>query len=411
MSVLQISLIFLAVAAVGGVGLYNWLQELKYRKQWTETFGRQVKPGAESVKEPIDDESWGEPVLVETARVWEADEREVKNHAFSPGLTDVSGGRAVLDDHSVAPAAAQYFTQPAEPAPLEPLTASRVSTDIPVMQADLPPAPEEDLLETAISVHMGDLVPSTAFTTLIETQRAENRVARWLGFAEDQDKWIEISPWRNQSFTDVVVAVQLADRQGAVSESALHALIDALRQLAGRFKGVVSHEDLASVLARAAQIDRFCMEVDVLIGLNVVSSDGRVFSGETLNELALNAGLMLDATGVFQRRTERGETLYTLCNHEEVPFTPEQMGALTTHGVTLLFEVPRIDNGVVVFAEMARLGQQLAQALGGRLVDDNIRTLSPAGIEKIQTQLVHIYQQMEVFEIPAGSRRAMRLFN
>ena len=65
----------------------------------------------------------------------------------------------------------------------------------------------------------------------------------------------------------------------------------------------------------------------------------------------------------------------------------------------------------MIFAEVAQLGLQLAGALGGKLVDDNIRALSPAGIEKIQTQLAHIYQQMEADEIPAGSRRALRLFN
>ena len=62
-------------------------------------------------------------------------------------------------------------------------------------------------------------------------------------------------------------------------------------------------------------------------------------------------------------------------------------------------------------AELAQFGQQVANALGGKLVDDNIRPLSPAGIEKIQTQLVHIYQKMEAHEIPAGGRRALRLFN
>ena len=121
--------------------------------------------------------------------------------------------------------------------------------------------------------------------------------------------------------------------------------------------------------------------------------------------------MTLDNAGVYQRRSERGEIVYALCNHEDTPFSANQMNSVQTHGVTLLFEVPRVDNGLAAFAELAQFGQQLANALGGKLVDDNIRPLSPAGVEKIQTQLVHIYQAMEAHDIPAGGRRALRLFN
>ncbi len=397
MSTLQISLIVLAVLAVGGLGLHNWWQERKYRKQWASTFGRHAaEVGGQ--RDPVDEESWSEPALVQVV----VNEAGLDSEP-EPEPESESGPEpkpAIDPLYEVATSERPALSQ-----------SEMESHTIAVRQAALPTAPFDALLEYSIAMHTLDGMPSTAFTALIENQRSENRVVRWFGFVDSQDKWGDISPWRNQIFTDAVVNIQLADRQGALTEPVLQALIESVRLLAARFHGVIDYEELAPTLARAAKLDQFCMDVDVLIGLNVVSNDGQVFNGASIDQMARAAGMTLDATGVFQRRNERGDILYTLCNHEDVPFTSEQMDTLATHGVTLLFEVPRIDNGVVVFAEMARFGQQLAQSLGGRLVDDNIRPLSGAGVEKIQTQLVHLYQRMEAFEIPAGSRRALRLFN
>jgi hypothetical protein len=383
MNVLQISLIILAVVIVSGLRIYHWLQERKFRKQWLTSFGRPAKTVAATQEDPVDEEAWSEPVLVAPP--------DVALPAAEPP-----------PDHLPVTVAPQEQA-PSSPPPNE-------TEDEAFIQA-LPLAPLDPLLEYGIAMYTLDPMTSTAFTTLIESPRDGNPSVRWLGYTTQQDKWVDISPWRNQSFTDVMVIVQLADRQGAVSEPFIKNLISSLEQLATRFRGVVRAEEIGPALQRAAQLDRFCIDVDVLIGLNVVGNDGIIFNGSAIRELAHNAGMTLDATGVFYRRNEHGDILYTLCNQEEVPFSLGQMDALRTHGITLLFEVPRVENGVAVFAEMAQLGMHIAQILGGQLVDDNIRPLSPAGIDKIKMQLVRIYETMEAFEVPAGGQRALRLFH
>lgn len=399
MSALQISLIILALVVVGGLALHNWLQERKYRKQWTTTFGRPaINMGAgrdpvdnalegmgleagsleRDAHEPADDMYISTPVVVSTPALYThtADTRRT----VIPDLTPTSS----------------------DPAP---------SVNVQQRNEDLPPAPIDPLLEFGIMLHTLDPMPSTLFTHLIENQRIASKATRWVGYSTQQYKWLDISPWRQQEFTDVLVAIQLTDRQGAVNEMDLRTVCDEVQQIAARYHGVASWEELAPVSIKAAKLDRFCVEVDVLIGLNVVSTNGPVFSGATIAQAALQAGLQLDATGVYHRLNDKNEVLYTMCNHEDVPFVADQMASLSTHGVTLLFEVPRIAQGVKVFADMAHFGQTLAEQLGGKLVDDNIRPLSSTGLQKIQAQLVHIYQQMEAGQIPAGSKRAMRLFN
>lgn len=393
MNTLQISLIVLAVVVVSGLRIYHWRQERKFHKQWMTSFGRPAQSMV-AAQDPVDEEAWGEPVLIESPE-------------------------ATLVETHFDPLPAEPC-QTDEPPPITVTSQEQAPSPLPLTEPDdededlaqpLPLAPLDPLLEYGIAMYTLDPITSTAFTALIELPRDGNPSIRWLGYTAEQDKWVDISPWRNQSFTDVMVVLQLADRQGAMSETFIKGLINSLEQLATRFRGIVRSEELGPALQRATQLDRFCIDVDVLIGLNIVGNDGQIFNGTAVNELAHKAGMTLDATGVFYRRNEHGDILYTLCNQEEVPFSLGHMDALRTHGVTLLFEVPRVDNGVAVFTEMAQLGMHMAQTLGGRLVDDNIRSLSPAGIDKIKMQLVNIYQTMETFEVPAGGQRALRLFN
>ena len=365
MNSLQISLIVLAIVAIGAVLVYNWLQERKYRKQWTATFGSQE----DALLQPSSFADRIEPVV---------------SAAEQPLEVPVS------DEETLPMPAGQPVARRAA-------------------NAELPPAPVDALLEFCITVQTVDAIPGAVFAELMDSQR--NAGVRWWGYADDLDGWVGINQWREQAFTDVVIAIQLADRSGAVSDQQLRYLGHEAGSLASRFNGVANWQDIADVLVKAKQLDQFCVDVDVLIGLNVVSPDGSAFAGDKIAKLALAAEMRLHDSGVYQRYNDRGEVIYTLCNHEETPFSVDQMATLFTHGITLQFEVPRVDNGITIFTEMAQLGWQLASALGGKLVDDNIRPLSPAGIEKIQTQLAHLYQQMEAHEIPAGSQRALRLFN
>jgi FtsZ-interacting cell division protein ZipA len=367
MNSLQISLIVLAVVIIIAILFYNWFQERKYRKQSMEMFSKHE----DVLFQPVAD-----------------DVPEVR-------IEPVMSEQALLVDEVTAPASVLF---------------ERVE-DVHVAQ-ELPPTPTDAQLEYVIAVQTADTIPSAAFASLMGAEDAADKPVRWLGYVDQSAAWVEIASWRDVAYTDVVIAVQLADRAGPVTESQLYRITQTARQLASRFNGVANWQDIAPALLKANKLDQFCVEVDVLIGLNVVSDDGgATFSGDQIAQVAQNAGLVLNNAGVYQRHNERGDVVYALCNHEDTPFSVESMSTLHTHGVTLMFEVPRVDNGLAAFAELAQFGQQLALALGGKLVDDNIRPLSPAGIEKIQLQLVHIYQRMEANEIPAGGRRALRLFN
>jgi FtsZ-interacting cell division protein ZipA len=194
-----------------------------------------------------------------------------------------------------------------------------------------------------------------------------------------------------------------------LSQDQLDAFCRALYQFAAEEGGAVTCPDKEEALALARELDLFCMDVDVLIGLNVVSADSRPFTSEAMHSLAQEARLSLESDGSFHARDEFGHSLFTLANQEDDPFPRDGRG-LTTHGVTLLFDVPRVSDGLAVFDRMTRLGFDLAWRLEGRLVDDNGRTVNEESLNRDRARLAQFYARMEAKDIPAGGERALRLF-
>ena len=140
-------------------------------------------------------------------------------------------------------------------------------------------------------------------------------------------------------------------------------------------------------------------------------NNNEFFSGTKIRALAQAAGMKLESDGVFYLRNDAGQPVYTLDNHEPMPFMPEQITTLTTSGVTFLLDVPRVAEGLAAFEAMLATARSFASTLDGTLVDDNKAPLSDEAIEKIRRQLTGILAKMEAGQIAAGGARALRLFS
>jgi hypothetical protein len=246
------------------------------------------------------------------------------------------------------------------------------------------------------------------FGPLLTTLRRIGKPVRAFGRRAD-GSWEALSSHPRNAFDLVEFGLQLADRSGAISQDHLDAFSRALYEFAAEEGGAVTCPDKQEALVLARDLDLFCMDVDVLIGLNVVSADSRPFTSEAMHGLAQEALLSLEPDGNFHARDALGHSLFTLANQGEDPFPRDGRG-LTTHGVTLLFDVPRVADGLVVFDRMTQLGFDLAARLEGRLVDDNGRVVSEESLNRDRSRLLAFYQRMEARGIPAGSDRSLRLF-
>ncbi|MDP1926511.1 MAG: cell division protein ZipA C-terminal FtsZ-binding domain-containing protein [Thiobacillus sp.] len=396
MSDLQISLLVIGAVIVVLVLVFNWFQERRFRNQADAAFQAPVADvlmQREAASAARDMHNRVEPAF-DAAAVNEPAQAHAPDMRIDVEPAQAGASPAVAYDQAartVRPAVA-VSGQPVSP------------------PAAAPAAPYDELIEYRIRLG-SDGVQANALADTFTTTRTLGKAVRWMGLPVGAAQWEEVQPWRDVHYQQLVITMQLADRNGAVLEEQLTSLCELMQAMAQVHGLRVACDDVVEALERAQAIDRFCVDVDVLIGLNVVArGEGTVNLTRIVHE-AESGGMVLGMDGVFQLLDSRSEQLYALCNHDAEPFTNEVVEGQTSQGVTLQFDVPRVPDGLKVFDGMVAFGRKLANEVGGILVDDNLRPLTDTGIEKIRTQLMQIYERMESRGVPSGSRRALRLFS
>ncbi len=267
---------------------------------------------------------------------------------------------------------------------------------------------ESSPIDYTVQVSCEHVLQQPALQQLLEALDGLGRRAQVMASVAD-GRWVTLAEG-TAGASRIRVALQLADRRGHVTEDDLGAFVRLVIQWAQGVLGSVAAPELKPYLEAARDLDRFCADVDVVVGLNVVAPSGQPFSGTKLRSCAEAAGFRLE-NGTFRFADVNGNRLFTMESQQGEPFDLDRLSSAAMNGVTLLLDVPKLEQGVKVFDQMIDTGRHLANALGGTLVDDNRTPVTEPGLEQIRSQLRGIYTAMETRGIHAGSRVALRLFS
>ena len=317
------------------------------------------------------------------------------DEAFASNHEDV-----LLDGISTKPAAGRQTDAPAR---IEPTFVSKPA------DATAAGGTLDVRIDFIAVLEAGQTVPGEAVSAaIVDSQATPAKAVHWEGHNRQTARWEPLAA--SGEYQRLRVGLQLADRKGAVSQSNLEEFSTMVHAVADAIGGNHTPADAAAALQRARQLDALCADVDVQIGLNLISRGG-AFPGTRIRALAEAHGLALERDGRFHRRDDSGVELYTLCNMEEAVFSAEGMKEFATKGLTLLFDVARVPEGVSAFDRFVEFAHTLADALSAAVVDDNRQRLDDAALAKIRAQLQALYASMEQQGIPAGSALALRLFS
>jgi hypothetical protein len=338
------------------------------------------------------------------------DEAEIE-----PEITSSWTASETAEPLVVAVEAEEVIEEPLNELPTEPLArfAQPVSDVVAPQPTDLVPDPATEYIAI---LNASDPITAHALVLILQQLKSVGKAVRWLGQRNHHDTdyhglWEEIahaSP--SAEFVKLAACLQLADRNGPLLLDEINAFCDTVQAVSANLYAVMDCPDKQAALAAAAELDQFCADVDVLIGVNVISRDGTPFVGTKLRGLAESAGMRLMPDGLFHYFNDQGADLFALGNLEPTPFSVEGMKHLSTHGVTFIFDVPKAAGGVQAFNQMLLAARQFTGPLSALMVDDNRKELSDTGIDKIRQQLVAIYATMEQHRIHPGSTQACRLF-
>ena len=419
MSDLQISLIIVGIFIIGCVVFYNWMQQRRCERNTEKAFKNKYEDVLLETEEIKEVEKF-EPIRsrVEPTIVKPDSKPEQRNLSTATEIVEPDN-KPEQKNLNTATDIVEADNKP-EKRNLD-TTTEMVEPDSKQEQKDLntitePAKPAKDYsvgdVDYVVSIQLKSPVSVSNLTEILKSKVDFGKPVRLLGQKEIGSYWEEIT-LKSRSDIDYTVlraCLQLVDRSGPVSEVDLSKFCDMVRNFAESINADADTPDIEEAYSQAVLLDQFCAEVDVMIGINVISKDGGAFTGTKIRSLAEASGFKLEGGGVFNFREEDEDTTFTLQNYEPTPFMPDNMRTLTTNGVTFLFDVPRIRNGERVFDQMTRLSEVFATTLGGIMVDDNRVPLNDSGLERIKHKVSEIQAVMKLRDFPAGDDIALRLF-
>lgn len=237
-----------------------------------------------------------------------------------------------------------------------------------------------------------------------------SRPVRWFGFNDAQNLWFPIGPNSAGACHWFCAALQLVDRKGSIGGTDFMRFSGGVQRVADGVMalppGVPARLE---TLNNATELDRFCADVDVQIGVNVLATE-RPFEGREIERFAKRHALTLADDGIFHAQADDGTTLFTLANLEAGLFVGDEMSTMATTGVTLVIDVPCVGNGVAAFDRMMELANDFARQMDGVVVDDNRAPFGTDAAELIRAQIRQFQDRMADNGIPAGGPLARRLF-
>ncbi|HEU0282789.1 MAG TPA: cell division protein ZipA C-terminal FtsZ-binding domain-containing protein [Gallionella sp.] len=371
MSELQAALLAIGAGVIVAVYVFGWWQQRKYRRK----FGAAFKA---SHADALYQESAARPA----------------EQAQEPALAAIA--EEALDE--AIPAAGEAADMPAAEIPAATLLdGSCALLDV-----------RSDFI---IELHLAEPSPAAVLDGLCQRKFDFGKPVQVCGLILNGQQWERAIAESQTLYGRFRIALQLVDRGGAISAAKLADFRDLVLGIAKHIKADSAVPDIDETHRRAAELDAFCAEVDQMVGINLVPPGERLLLGARIAQAAVLYGMTLEADGAFHTLDAQGQSVFNLINQDSRPFQHHTLETLGTPGITLLLDVPRVENPAIQFDQMVRVAHELAKELQANLVDDHRVVLSDNGLARIRAQIADIEAKMRDNGIAPGSGQARRLFS
>lgn len=366
MNDLQTSLLIIGGVIVVGVISFNKWQEYKAKKSVERAFS-----------------SSHDDVLMNPDRVEPTVAEGRVEPVFSPVRDEISQHSAMEEELAIADGGA-----PEAPVDLVPLAEEK---ELPV----------DYLIDCTIPLALQHPLRGEKILPALQSLRhVGNKPVHFIGQHMDGG-WEAIA--HGGQYKILMAGVQLANRSSALNELEYSEFVMRLRQIADDLDAEPDVPDMAEVMVTAHSLHHFVTEYDVKLSVNV-QSKGAPWSVSTLLAALERQGFDVRPEGRLVMPDGDGGVLFSLS-------TNVTLAEETTSRLTLLLDVPAVSPARDGFGAMMACAKMLASRLDGTVVDDSNEPLPDASMEEIASQLGVFYGDMEEADIPAGSTRALRLFN
>jgi len=236
------------------------------------------------------------------------------------------------------------------------------------------------------------------------------------GLNQLTDLWRDIEfELPSARFVELGVAIQLADREGAMSNKELHDFQQMTLEFSNVFDAPFEFSmDIDEALKQAKLLDQVGRRYDSMAVLNVVPRAKAGFRMADIESCARDLRMPTDKNGIFMKtkgQRQNQSILYRLaCTDGSGHFGLSSGASAPVHDLVVYMNVPATENPEVVFQDMVKDANSLATWLDGKVVDRNGRVMTQRSYTVLTQQISDIAYSMQQDGLVPGDDVSKKLF-
>ena len=211
------------------------------------------------------------------------------------------------------------------------------------------------------------------------------------------------------SFDQILLAVQLVDRQGPISLAHTQTFRMLIEKTKNDLDGSLIWLSHSNIEDDAKELNQFCALVDHMMTLTLIPKNNSMFDIEKLVDILKTDGFKENKDGyhIYKGRDRYPLFRVTSLNHQPLSLNRDPY----LQGISFQMDLPVTLNCKESFDVMLESITNFQKDLDCMLVDSNKKELNVNHIERIRYQVEKIENQMIAKNIPPGSSFARRLFS
>ncbi|ODP30830.1 cell division protein ZipA C-terminal FtsZ-binding domain-containing protein [Pandoraea sp. ISTKB] len=299
-----------------------------------------------------------------------------------------------------------------EGAPVVPAATAAPSTQVAAPRPAVPSGPPpiiDERIDCIVELPLANMVAAERLMPLtVRMRRAGSKPVNVEGRLDEASSWEPIRT--GGRYHQLRMAVQLANRAGALNEVEFSEFSNLVQTLADAVDALPELPDMMETVARGRELDAFAAQCDAQLSVNVLS-DGAPWSANYVQAVATQDGLLLSRDGMRFVKLDARQNPVFMLQFGDTNFLRDDLTYKGGDLITMLLDVPVADEDLLPFRLMCDYARSIGQRIGGRVVDDQRRPLSDAALQNVDKQLLKLYERLEARGLPAGSPVTRRLFS